>query len=55
MEKYSIEGTPKTPSINFDLNGGILEVKGRSIPENSIDKQSHHCFCKSKWNCKCCR
>ncbi len=37
MEKYSIEGTPKTPSINFDLNGGILEVKGRSIPENSIE------------------
>ncbi len=37
MEKYSIEGTPKTPSINFDLNGGVLEVKGRSIPENSIE------------------
>lgn len=37
MEKYSIEGTPKTPSINFDLNAGILEVKGRSIPENSIE------------------
>ena len=37
MEKYSIEGTPKTPSIHFDLNGGILEVKGRSIPENSIE------------------
>lgn len=37
MEKYSIEGTPKTPSIHFDLNGGVLEVKGRSIPENSIE------------------
>jgi len=37
MEKYSIDGTPKTPSINFDLAGGVLEVKGRSIPENSIE------------------
>jgi hypothetical protein len=37
MEKYVIEGTPKTPSINFDLNSGVLEVKGRSIPENSIE------------------
>lgn len=37
MEKYSIEGTPKTPSISFDLNNGVLEVKGRSIPENSIE------------------
>jgi len=37
MEKYAIEGTPKTPSINFDLAGGVLEVKGRSIPENSIE------------------
>ncbi|MCU0359801.1 MAG: DUF1987 domain-containing protein [Bacteroidia bacterium] len=37
MEKYSIEGTPKTPSISFDLESGVLEVKGRSIPENSIE------------------
>ncbi len=37
MEKYSIDGTPKTPSISFDLAGGVLEVKGRSIPENSIE------------------
>jgi hypothetical protein len=37
MEKYSIEGTPKTPTINFDMVGGNLEVKGRSIPENSIE------------------
>ncbi len=37
MDKYAIEGTPKTPSISFDLNGGVLEIKGRSIPENSIE------------------
>ncbi len=37
MEKFSIEGTPKTPTINFDMVSGHLEVKGRSIPENSIE------------------
>lgn len=37
MEKYSIDGTPKTPTISFDLSGGVLEIKGRSIPENSIE------------------
>ncbi len=33
----SIEGTPKTPVIKFDPNTGNLELKGRSIPENSIE------------------
>jgi SiaC family regulatory phosphoprotein len=37
MENYSIEGTPKTPTINFDIDKGLLEIKGRSIPENSIE------------------
>jgi SiaC family regulatory phosphoprotein len=37
MENYSIEGTPKTPTINFDTEKGHLEIKGRSIPENSIE------------------
>ena len=37
MEKYSIDGTPKTPTISFDLGSGVLEIKGRSIPENSIE------------------
>lgn len=37
MEKIAIEGTPKTPTINFDMGSGILEIKGRSIPENSIE------------------
>jgi hypothetical protein len=37
MEKYAIEGTPKTPTISFDIQGGVLEIKGRSIPENSIE------------------
>jgi hypothetical protein len=37
MEKYAIDGTPKTPTISFDLGKGVLEIKGRSIPENSIE------------------
>ncbi|HEY4799985.1 MAG TPA: DUF1987 domain-containing protein [Bacteroidia bacterium] len=37
MEKINIESTPKTPSVNFDFEKGVLEIKGRSIPENSIE------------------
>lgn len=37
MEKLTIEGTPKTPTIAFDFGTGTLEIKGRSIPENSIE------------------
>jgi|SRR5690554_165026 len=37
MEKLNIEGTPKTPTIKFDPENGKLLIKGRSIPENSIE------------------
>ncbi|MBN2683620.1 MAG: DUF1987 domain-containing protein [Bacteroidales bacterium] len=37
MEPISIEGTPKTPTVNFDATSGKIEIKGRSIPENSIE------------------
>ena len=37
MEAISIEGTPKTPTVSFDTGKGVLEIKGRSIPENSIE------------------
>lgn len=37
METLAIEGTPKTPTIRFDSEQGFLEIKGRSIPENSIE------------------
>jgi hypothetical protein len=37
MESLLIEGTAKTPSIKFDPNSGLIEIKGRSIPENSIE------------------
>ena len=35
MEPISIEGTTKTPRVKFDSKQGILEIKGRSSPENS--------------------
>ena len=37
MEQLIIEGTPKTPTIKFNPGNGDLLVKGRSIPENSIE------------------
>lgn len=37
MEPISIEGTPKTPTVNFLADTGKIEIKGRSIPENSIE------------------
>ena len=37
MGKISIEGTSKTPTVLFDAEEGLIELKGRSIPENSIE------------------
>lgn len=37
MESLFIEGTSKTPNVKFDANEGLIEIKGRSIPENSIE------------------
>jgi hypothetical protein len=37
MDSISIEGTPKTPTVGLDARTGIVEIKGRSIPENSIE------------------
>lgn len=37
MENIKIEGTPKTPTVSFSKDEGVLEVRGRSIPENSIE------------------
>ena len=37
MKKYTVEGTSVTPLINFDLEKGNLEIRGFSIPENSIE------------------
>ncbi len=37
MKSINIEGTPKTPDVNFDHDKGNLLLKGRSIPENSVE------------------
>lgn len=33
----NIDGSSKTPRINFDGEAGVLELYGRSIPENSVE------------------
>ena len=35
MEAISIQGTHKTPSVDFNSEHGKLEIRGRSNPENS--------------------
>ena len=37
MNSLIIEGSSKTPSIEFDPNEGRFKISGRSIPENSLD------------------
>lgn len=37
MENLTIEGTPKTPTIILNAEERELLIKGRSIPENSIE------------------
>lgn len=36
MENLNIEGSAKTPTVEFKTAGSLL-IKGRSIPENSIE------------------
>jgi len=35
MENIYQEGTGKLPEITFDYSKGLIEIKGRSIPEDS--------------------
>jgi hypothetical protein len=37
MERYLVEATPKTPLVHMDADKGLIELKGRSTPED-IDK-----------------
>jgi hypothetical protein len=37
MEKLILEASAKTPEVVFDPTAGTLLLKGRSIPENSIE------------------
>jgi len=36
MDNIDIQPTAKTPRVTFDYQAGILEISGRSIPENSF-------------------
>lgn len=33
MEILKLDSTPQTPMIHFDASNGIMEIKGRSIPD----------------------
>ena len=37
MNDINIEGSAKTPTVQFDSTTGMLNLRGRSIPENSIE------------------
>jgi hypothetical protein len=37
MSNLIIDDTIKTPSITFGFASGMLEIKGKSIPENSLE------------------
>lgn len=35
MENFILEGTPKSPRVEFNAATGVLLISGRSIPENA--------------------
>lgn len=35
MENFRLEGTPKSPRVDFSASTGQLIISGRSIPENA--------------------
>lgn len=37
MDLLRVEATNVTPTIDFNPKDGVLELKGRSIPENSLE------------------
>lgn len=37
MNNLNIEGTKQTPKIIFNAGAGVLEISGRSIPENTFE------------------
>ena len=37
MEKIFRSATENTPLVNFDPSEGLIEIKGRSIPENASE------------------
>ncbi len=37
MKQYSLTPSSKTPYVDFDYDKGTLQLKGRSIPEDSVE------------------
>jgi len=37
MESFFQDATSKTPTLIFEIEDGVFEISGRSIPENSIE------------------
>ncbi|MEQ9062657.1 MAG: DUF1987 domain-containing protein [Vicingaceae bacterium] len=37
MERFILEGSLTTPSVIMDPETGLIELKGKSIPENSFE------------------
>lgn len=37
VDKFIVEASAKTPTVDLNGNTGVLLFRGRSIPENSID------------------
>ena len=37
MQNLQIEATDYTPTINFDSQSGVLNIKGKSYPENTFE------------------
>lgn len=37
MESCFVNATPQTPLVHFDAKSGVMEIKGRSIPDQPDD------------------
>jgi hypothetical protein len=37
IEKIVVPATQKSPAVNMDFDKGIFEIRGRSIPENTVE------------------
>ena len=37
MEKYNVTGDYKQPNVNLDAEKGLIEISGRSIPEQTAE------------------
>ncbi len=37
VDKFVVEASAKTPTVNLDADTGVLLFQGRSIPENTLD------------------